>query len=103
MEYDCFLLGPGIFSGAMLVSGSVSIVAKSPKQIKQTICPKRKLDHLPFATNFSLAKSQFWGSVFLPEQSQKPGCSGYIGSYTIQLCGDCNKRIPIKQPGFNGR
>ena len=25
LEYDCFLLGPGLFSGAMLVSGRVQL------------------------------------------------------------------------------
>ena len=32
---------------------------------------------------------------------KNPSCIGYIGDYTTQLDGDCNKtiiRIPIKQP-----
>ena len=29
LEYDCFLLGPGLFSGSLLVSGSVTAGTQS--------------------------------------------------------------------------
>ena len=27
------------------------------------------------------------------EQLKNPGCLGYIGDYTTQLCGDCNEPL----------
>ena len=40
-------------------------------------------------------------------QKRDPGCSGYIGDYTSQLCEDYvihhEIRIPIKQPVFHGK
>ena len=40
-------------------------------------------------------------------EKRAPGFLLYIGEYTTQLCGDYfinhEIRIPIKQPGFNGK
>ena len=42
----------------------------------------------------------------LIKEKRAPGCLGYIPDYTAQLYGEYNiqlLRIPIKQPGFNGK
>ena len=44
---------------------------------------------------FGSGRSEKWGTVTVApfEQCKKnPGCLGYIGDYTIELCGDYNNK-----------
>ena len=57
LEYTSFLLGPGLFSGAMLVSGSVSwVVFLLSSQLKNIY--ERSSD-----TNCSRSNPKFWGKI----------------------------------------